>query len=79
MNVEKSLVFDCTDCGSERQLVINNVKRGFFDTGWQAIYSQGNQPAFICDTCVPPPTSVGLQKQKEYLDHIFEAQWRFGE
>jgi hypothetical protein len=81
MSVEQpeTMTFDCTDCGNGQQLVINNVKRGFFETGWRANYSRQNQPAFVCASCVTNWNGRLLRAQREYLEHIFEAQWRFGE
>ena len=81
MNVKQNemIIFDCTDCGNGQQLVINNERRGFFDTGWRADFSDSKQLAFICVTCATNWSENPLQKQKEYLKHIFEAQWRFGE
>ncbi len=81
MNIEqtKTVTIDCADCGTEEQLIINDEKQGFFETGWRADYSHRNQPAFVCGICVTNCNGKTLQEQKKYLEHIFEAQTRFSE
>jgi len=81
MSIEqyKAMSFDCTNCGNGQQLIINNVKYGFFDTGWRADFSRLDAPGFICAVCVTGWKGRRLEEQKQYLEHIFEAQRRFGE
>ncbi|MBS1795542.1 MAG: hypothetical protein JSS81_16930 [Acidobacteria bacterium] len=72
--IEK-IFLNCRGCGAERPLYVSNARRGFIETGWRVDFSERDRFDCFCAACAVSP----LQKQKEYLDHIFEAQYRFGE
>ena len=79
LSLGNSTGLNCVRCGNGQLLTIGSGRRGFLETGWRVDFSLPDRPSFICGDCAEAPIADPLARQKQYLDHIFEAQQRFGE
>jgi hypothetical protein len=79
LSLANSTGLNCVRCGNGQLLSIGSGRQGFLETGWRVDFSLPEQVSFICGICADASSQNPLPRQKQYLDHIFEAQQRFGE